>query len=124
MSTNITGKELKNIENGSEVVLDGKKYNLTFDLNALCELEDRYGSLDGAMKKLSSITGADKKIMKDIRFLLWQALKHENDELTEAQAGKLVTIQNMQTVSDALGCAMQKAAPEPDGKNATGPQER
>lgn len=123
MSNSITGKDLKNIENGSEVVLDGKTYHLTFDLNALCELEDKYGSLDGAMKRLSSIGGADKKVMKDIRFLLWQALKHENDELTESQAGKLVTIQNMQVVSDALGYAMQKAAPEPDEKNATSPQE-
>ena len=129
MDAHITGRTLKDIERGSKITLEGKNYRLLFDLNALCELEDKYGSLEDAMKKLSELgekdkSGKPRKMMKDVRFLLWQALRHEDDNIAETDAAKLITIQNLQQAVNAIGYAMQSAVPEADEKNAESPQER
>ncbi|MGW8114035.1 hypothetical protein ACVS9P_02430 [Caproicibacterium sp. NSD3] len=134
MKAHISGKDLKE-STGKPIVLgDGNTYHLTIDMNAMCALEDHYGDFDRAMDVLANIgtteKGPDgkvkpKKIMKDIRFMLWAALQHDNDDLTEHDAAKLITLNNMNEVMNALGAAMIVATPEPeeDEKNTKGPQE-
>lgn len=58
------------------MVLD-KERTLQFDLNAFAELENRYGSVDNAMKQLQ------QGKISDIRTILWVALIHEEVELDE-----------------------------------------
>ncbi|HCW79597.1 MAG TPA: hypothetical protein DG942_00655 [Ruminococcaceae bacterium] len=132
MNAHITGSDLKDAQGKAITLADGKTYHLVFDMNAMCAMEDRYGSLESAMDALTGIgtegKGPDgkpkpKKIMKDIRFMLWTALQHDNDELTEHQAAKLITFANMNQVMDALGEAMQASVPEADEKNVKNPQE-
>jgi|GEM_PF-1796974 len=133
MNAHITGNDLKDTAGKTIVLGDGKTYHLTIDMNAMCALEDHYGDFNNAMKVLSSLgteeKGPDgkskpKKIMKDIRFMLWAALQHDNDDLTEHEAAKLITLSNMNEVMNALGAAMQAATPESDGdeKNVEDPQ--
>lgn len=134
MNSHITGSELKDAAGKAIVLGDGNTYHLTIDMNAMCALEDHYGDFNNAMKVLSNLgteeKGPDgepkpKKIMKDIRFMLWAALQHDNDDLTEREAGRLITLQNMNDVMNALGAAMQAAVPESNGdeKNAQDPPE-
>ena len=68
----MTGNELKNLGNNEEIKvsetdvpeikikLDKERY-LRYDLNALCDLEDRFGSLDKAMDALMGETEKDDK---------------------------------------------------------------
>lgn len=134
MNAHITGNDLKEAAGKAIVLGDGNTYHLTIDMNAMCALEDHYGDFNNAMKTLSTLgteeKGADgkpkpKKVMKDIRFLLWAALQHDNDALTEHEAAKLITLGNMNEIMNALGAAMQAATPEAenDEKNVKNPQE-
>lgn len=134
MNAHIVGNDLKDAQGKAIVLGDGKTYHLEIDMNAMCALEDRYGDFDNAMNVLSNLgeteKGPDgkskpKKVMKDIRFMLWVALQHDNDDLTERAAAKLITIGNMNEVMNALGSAMRASvlAAEDSGKNANNPRE-
>ena len=81
---------------------DGVEREIKFTLNALAELEDKYGSVDEAFKKL------DEGSIKAARFILWAGLLHnENESLTEMQVGNLIDMDLMnkifETMSEALG---------------------
>lgn len=98
-------------QDGIKITLD-KDRSILFDLNAFCEVEDEYGSLDKGMEAL--LSGS----IKAVRFFLFAAMKHEDDELTAKEVGKLVTLKNIDYVRDILNKAMEESLPEPEvGKN-------
>lgn len=117
MNAHITGSDLKQAESGVTVTLGGREYTLSVDFNVVCELEDHYGTFE----KAGDALGEGK--MADVRFLLYAILRQTDETLTERKVGKMITIQNMNTVMDALGRAMQAGVPESDEKNAESPQE-
>jgi len=87
---------------------DGVERTIKFTLNALAELEDRYGSVDEAFKQL------DNNSIKAVRCILWAGLIHEDPELTEQQVGNLIDIQYMQELMASLNdsiqiCLLQKS---------------
>lgn len=53
------------------IELGGKERVIQFDMNAFAELETRYGTMDAAVKSLSSGK------VKDVRVSLWAGLIHE-----------------------------------------------
>lgn len=87
---------------------DGVERTIKFTLNALAELEDRYGSVDEAFKQL------DNNSIKAVRCILWAGLIHEDPELTEQQVGNLIDIQYMQELMASLGEAFDADMPEPE----------
>ena len=91
---------------------DGVERTIKFTLNALAELEDRYGSVDEAFKQL------DNNSIKAVRCILWAGLIHEDPELTEQQVGNLIDIQYMQelmaSLNDAFDSDMPVAEKRPD----------
>lgn len=122
----MTGSELK--ATGKKLTLGGKEYEIVLDMNALCEMEEKYGSIDKAFASLGKmVDGAGKgKVaggMKDIRFLLYVMMKHSDPNITETEAGQLMTIDQMQNIMDSLGSAMSNSLPEASEKNAESPQE-
>lgn len=96
---------------------DGVERTIKFTLNALAELEDRYGSVDEAFKQL------DSNSIKAVRCILWAGLIHEDPELTEQQVGNLIDIQYMQelmaSLNDAFGSDMPVAEKLPDNAEPT-----
>ena len=80
---------------------DGKERELLFTLNAMAELEDRYGSVEDAFKLLEAGS------IKAIRFFLWAGLLHTEEGLSEMQIGSMIDIkcleEIMTTVGDAFG---------------------
>lgn len=92
---------------GVAVELD-KPRVLKFDLNSFAELEERYGSVDEAMKVLESGT------IKGIRTLLWCGLIHEDEQLTEKQVGAMIGIGDLADLSGKLTDAMEGALPAQD----------
>lgn len=117
MNAHITGNDLKQAESGATVILGGKEYSLSVDFNVICELEDHYGSFEKAGDALG------KGKMTDVRFLLSAILKQTDGTMTERRVGRLITLQNMNTVMKALARAMQASVPVTDKKNAESPQE-
>lgn len=92
---------------------DGVERTIKFTLNAMAELEDRYGSVEEAFKQL------DNNSIKAVRCILWAGLIHEDPDLTEQQVGNLIDIQYMQELMASLGDAFDADMPEPEKLNET-----
>lgn len=84
---------------------DGVERNIRFTLNALAELEDRYGSVDEAFAQL------DKGSIKAVRCVLWAGLIDEDPSLTEQQVGSLIDVQYLQELMASLGSAVEGDMP-------------
>lgn len=84
---------------------DGKEYEIKFDLNSLCSLQEKFG--DDALTALSNIDGSDFKL---IRTILFCVLGHE--DLTEKEVGSLIDMTNISSVVEALSQAMENSMPE------------
>lgn len=90
-----------------------KKRQVRFDLNAYAELEIKYGSVAEAMAKLQEGS------IRSIRSLLWAGLIHECiDEkteeytLTEKQVGAMISIEDLDKVTEAITAAMTETMPD------------
>lgn len=89
--------------------LGGKERRIIFDLNALCDLEEKYGDIYGVLDNL----GKSPK-MRDIRYLLFIGLKQDDESLTEKEVGQLITLKNMNEVVDSIGKALGDSMPDTD----------
>lgn len=88
---------------------DGKERHLRFTLNALAELEDRYGSVEEAFKKVEGGTS-----IKALRTVIWAGLIWEDPDITEQDVGNLIDIAYMQEMIEALGGAFEADMPQTD----------
>lgn len=87
---------------------DGVQRTIRFTLNALAELEDKFGSVQAAFDKLEK-----ENSMKALRAILWAGFLHESPELTEQEVGNLIDIAYMQELIGTLNTALeQDLAPE------------
>ena len=93
---------------------DGVEREIRFTLNAMAELEDRYGSVDAAFKAL------DSGSIKAARCVLWAGLLDSDESLTEQQVGKLIDIQLMNRIMEDLGNALSEDMPSDDNKETVG----
>lgn len=84
---------------------DGVEREIRFTLNAMAEMEDRYGSVDAAFKALESNS------IKAVRFVLWASLMHTDEGLTEQQVGNLIDIQCMEQIMSSMTEAMGNDLP-------------
>lgn len=92
---------------------DGVEREVVLSLNAMAELEDKYGSIDSAFEKIK------KGSIATIRFLLWCVLVPDGDtDLTEREVGRLIKLDNIQeimtSVMDALEDQMPPSADSPN----------
>ena len=90
----VTGKDLQ--PQRTTIELQGKKYVMNFDLNAMAELEDIFGSLQIAITELK------KKKLKAVRAFLYSVLKSSDENLTEFEVGKLIDMNNFTTIEKAI----------------------
>ena len=89
---------------------DGVEREIRYTLNAMAEMEDRYGSVEAAFKALEANS------MKAVRFFLWVGLMHNEEGLTEQQVGALIDIQCMEEISAAMESAFNNDMPK-QGEN-------
>lgn len=102
------------------IELDKTRY-LLFDLNAVDAVTDKYGAID----KIGDILNpeSNSRYMKDLRFILTTLINEGDDEeeLTEKQVGKLVTMGNMVNVmgklTEAFNIGQSGAATVDEGEN-------
>lgn len=102
---------------------DGKARYIRYDLNAFAEMEDRYGSMDEAQKRL------EEGHMKDIRTIFWLGLLWNEVELdpvtgdpirytlSEHQVGSWLHTLNMREILTKLQAAITGALPEDENNN-------
>lgn len=85
-----------------EVELGGEKRTLRFTLNSLAEIEDKLGV---PLSKLSEVELG----VKTVRTMLWAALIHEDEEITEKQVGNMVDFENLEYVQNKVSEAFALA---------------
>lgn len=88
-----------------------KDRHLAYDLNAFCELEERFGTIQDAFDELQ------KGKIKTIRAMLYIGLLHEDDTITEKQVGGMVGISDLQEVAKKIAEAITANLPQ-DAKDA------
>ncbi len=97
---------------------DGVERDIEFSLNAMADLEDKYGTVEEAFNKIQ-----DNNISA-IRFLLWCLLNNGEQEITEREVGKLINIRNLDELMTAVMDYMEEAMPnvvELQSKNLEAP---
>lgn len=85
---------------------DGVERELRFTLNAMAEMEDRYGSVDAAFQALEANS------IKAVRFVIWAGLMHSDEGLTEQQVGNLIDVACMEEIVNSIGAAMTADMPD------------
>lgn len=102
------GKELKGIE--KVVLKDGNTYKIEFTMNALIELEEKFGSVENAFKQMEKKVG-----LKEVRLLAYAGLVEHHD-LTEKEVGRLIDLSKVEELFEAISKAMQYGLPNAEGK--------
>lgn len=87
---------------------DGVERELRFTLNAMAELEDKYGSVDKAFEQL------ENNSFKAVRFILWAGLIDNDPTLTEQKVGSLIDMNDLGELMKTLTASMNADMPEPE----------
>lgn len=101
--------ELKN--KGIKFKLNDKEYELKFDMNTFCELEEVYEDINKAFEDLQN-----SKI-KAIRALIYSAVKVEDESVTLKDVGRMLTLSDMESIGKAINKALITAMPEVNEEN-------
>ncbi|MEQ8154501.1 MAG: tail assembly chaperone [Clostridiaceae bacterium] len=96
--------ELKN--KGIKFNLNDKEYELKFDMNTFCELEEVYGDINQAFDDLQ------KKKIRAIRALIYSAIKAEDESVTLKDVGRMLTLSDMERLGTAINEGLNMAMPE------------
>lgn len=116
-----------------EIELNGKKYHMLFSLNALDEIQDKFGGYDQIDKAMSE----GKDMIKNVRWLFTLLLNEgraeDEPELTEKQVGRLIHVGNLGDIKGAIfnafaygatgGETVEETADEGDAGNMKSAQE-
>jgi len=102
-------KYLEDIRTKAPTIMLDKERHIVFDLNAFADLEEEYESIDKAFEAL--LGGS----VKAIRKLLHIGLRHEDEELTEREVGKIFTLDRTAEISDLIMKAMGAGLPNEEG---------
>lgn len=93
---------------------DGVEREVILSLNAMADLEEKYGSIEAAFAKVQEGSVAA------IRYLLWCILVPDGDEdLTEKDVGKLIRIDNLSEIMGNLMDVLEEQMPD----GSTGPNQ-
>lgn len=94
-----------------EIELD-KVRHLRFDFNAICDFEDKAGKeIMSMMITLPDGSPSIKFNFKDLRILLWAALKWEDPALTLEQVGAQIYNGNAEAVGKKIAEALNAGLP-------------
>lgn len=108
------GKNLENIkEQKVKIGLDRVRY-VKFGFNAFALLEEKFGDLEKAMEAFS------QGKMKNVLTLLWAGLQDdlaEGEVLTEEQLGKMLNLNQLKEIGEAIAKALQYALPDSEEGN-------
>lgn len=96
----------------TKIMLQGKEYELTFDLNAMAVLEDKYDTIQSAIIELK------KKKLSAVRTFVYACLKSNEEALTEHEVGRLVDINSFADVEKAITNLMSDAIEENDSEGS------
>lgn len=96
--------ELRN--KGIKFTLGNKEYELKFNMNTFCELEEVYSDINKAFEDLQLMK------IKAIRALLYAAIKVEDDTVTVKSVGDLLQLGDLERLGIVINEALSESMPE------------
>ena len=87
-------------------MLGGKEYELRFNMNTFCELEEIYGDLNKAFDDLQALK------IKAIRALIYAAVKVDDETATLRSVGEKLELHDLERLGTAINEALSMAMPE------------
>ena len=96
--------ELRN--KGVKFTLGNKEYELKFNMNTFCELEEIYGDINKAFEDLQLMK------IKAIRALLYAAIKVEDNSATLKSVGDLLQLSDLERLGTVINEALSESMPE------------
>lgn len=96
--------ELRN--KGIKFTLGNKEYELKFNMNTFCELEEVYGDINKAFEDLQLMK------IKAIRALLYAAIKVEDNSATLKSVGDLLQLSDLERLGTVINEALSESMPE------------
>ena len=96
--------ELKN--KGIKFTLGNEEYELKFNMNTFCELEEVYGDINKAFEDLQLMK------IKAIRALLYAAIKVEDNTVTLKSVGDLLQLSDLERLGTVINEALSESMPE------------
>jgi hypothetical protein len=96
--------ELKN--KGIKFTLEDKEYDLKFNMNTFCELEDIYGDINKAFEDLQNMK------VKAIRALIYSSIKVEDENVTLKSVGDSLGLNDLERLGTVINEALNEAMPE------------
>jgi hypothetical protein len=102
----LKASELKN--KGIKFTLGDKEYELKFNMNTFCELEEVYGDINKAFDDLQNMK------IKAIRALIYAAIKVQEENITLKEVGEMLELKDLERLSVAINKALDIAMPELD----------
>ena len=106
----------------TEINVDDTFLYLRYDLNALAELEEKYGNIDKAF----NFDENSENIIDKLRFVLHTGLMANQPDMTIKDVGALFTLENLQEFQDAVGGAVEQGMPDAkkdESKNVKAPKD-
>lgn len=91
---------------GIKFTLGNKEYELKFNMNTFCELEEVYGDINKAFEDLQLMK------IKAIRALLYAAIKVEDDTVTLKSVGDLLQLGDLERLGTVINEALSESMPE------------
>lgn len=96
----------------STLLLDGEKYKLVYNFNAIAEAEENAGcNLLGGLENLQNLTAIQ------LRGLLYAALGVAHPEITVTDAGRMIRLNTIAPITEALAEAYRLSMPEAKTSN-------
>lgn len=105
----MTGEELKGIVK-TEHLKGEKVYTLEYSMNALIELEKKFGSVQAAFDSMKENVG-----LSDLRMLVYAGL-FEHHELTEKEVGRIIDMNKIDKLFEDVEKALEYGLGNSDKK--------
>jgi len=102
----LKGSNLK--DKGIKFRLGVQEYELKFNLNTFCELEEIYGDLNKAFDDLQRMK------IKAVRALVYAAVKVEDESVTLKNVGSMLGLDDLERLGTVINEALSIALPEVD----------
>lgn len=98
--------ELRN--KGIKFTLKDKEYDLKFNMNTFCELEEVYGDINKAFDDLQNMK------IKAIRALIYSAIKTEDETVTLKSVGEMLELSDLERLGNIINNGLKDSMPEVD----------
>lgn len=96
--------ELKN--KGIKFTLGNKEYELKFNMNTFCELEEVYGDINKAFEDLQNMR------IRSIRALIYSAIKVQDETVTLKDVGDMLELSDLERLGTVINEALGDSMPE------------